>query len=74
MKNEVKKAKKAKQKSNYHRVIFHPSLLKLISESNVFMYSLLLPPTGFRCDGPLKMEFVDHEDAYVTFLSLLFLK
>lgn len=65
MKNEVELAKKAKKKSNYHRITFHPSLMKLISESDVFLYSLLLPPNGFRCDGPFKMEFVSSEDSYV---------
>ncbi|KAK6643610.1 hypothetical protein RUM43_005120 [Polyplax serrata] len=65
-KKEIEMSRKAKKKYNYHRINFHPRLLKLISESDVFLYSLLLPPTGFRCDGPLKMEFVTPEDSLIA--------
>lgn len=62
MEDEVKLAKIAQKKNNYHRVRFHPSLLDLMSKSEVFLYPLLLPPEAFRCDGPFRIEFTFQED------------
>ncbi|KAL0278688.1 UNVERIFIED_CONTAM: hypothetical protein PYX00_000438 [Menopon gallinae] len=66
MEREVAASEKARKNRNFYRIGFHPSLMKTVCESKVFLYPLLLPSQGFRCDGPFQVEFISPEDSLIA--------
>lgn len=63
MEKEIVEQEKARKNRNLYRIGFHPKLMKFICDSKVFLYPLLLPAQGFRCDGPFQVEFIPPEDS-----------
>lgn len=45
---------------------FPPQFIELVSQSEVFLYPLLLPPQPFRCDGFAKPFYFPSEDLLIA--------
>jgi hypothetical protein len=55
-----------RKKRRAYNCRFPPQLLDVVSQSEVFLYPLLLPPQPFRCDGFAKPFYFQSEDVWVT--------
>ena len=55
-----------RKKRRVYNCRFPPQLLEVVSQSDVFLYPLLLPPQPFRCDGFAKPFYFPSEDLWVN--------
>jgi hypothetical protein len=66
-----------RKKRRVYNCQFPPQLLEVVSQSEVFLYPLLLPPQPFRFDGFAKPFYFPSEDMWVntqlTFSNPIFL-
>lgn len=60
-----------RKKRRVYNCRFPPQFLQLVSQSEVFLYPLLLPPQPFRCDGFAKPFYFPSEDLWVTLQIIL---
>jgi len=59
---EIDMAMMLRKKRRVYNCRFPPQLLEAVSQSDVFLYPLLLPPQPFRCDGFAKPFYFPSED------------
>jgi len=63
---EIDMAMMLRKKRRVYNCRFPPQLLEVVSQSDVFLYPLLLPPQPFRCDGFAKPFYFPSEDLLIA--------
>lgn len=63
---EIDMAMSLRRKKRVYNCQFPPQFLELVSQSEVFLYPLLLPPQPFRCDGFSKLFYFPSEDSLIA--------